>query len=89
MFYLGIDIAKHNHEASIIDSNGSLLCESISFTNSQKGCEKLIALLERFSVCTDNCIIGMEATSHYWRSVYSYLFELGFELKVINSTVPI
>ena len=84
MFYIGIDIAKHNHEASIIDSNGSLLCESISFTNSQKGCEKLIALLERFSVTADNCIIGMEATGHYWLSVYSYLFELGFDLKVIN-----
>ena len=46
MFYIGIDIAKHNHEASIIDSNGSLLCESISFSNSQKGCEKLLALLK-------------------------------------------
>ena len=84
MFYIGIDIAKHNHEASIIDSNGSLLCESISFSNSQKGCKKLIALLERFSIDADNCIIGMEATGHYWLSVYSYLFELGFNLKVIN-----
>lgn len=84
LFYVGIDIAKHNHEASIIDSNGLLLCESISFTNSQKGCEKLLALLERFSVKADNCIIGMEATGHYWLSVYSYLLELGFDLKVIN-----
>ena len=84
MFYIGIDIAKHNHEASIIDSNGSLLCESISFSNSQKGCKKLIALLERFSIDADNCIIGIEATGHYWLSVYSYLFELGFNLKVIN-----
>ena len=84
MFYIGIDIAKHNHEASIIDSDGSLLCESISFSNSQKGCEKLIALLERFSVNPDNCIVGMEATGHYWLSIYSYLFELGFDLKVIN-----
>lgn len=84
MFYIGIDIAKRNHEASIIDSHGSLLCESISFSNSQKGCEKLIALLERFSVDTDNCIIGMEATGHYRLSVYSYLSELAFDLKVIN-----
>ena len=84
MFYIGIDIAKHKHEASIIDSDGSLLCESISFSNSQKGCEKLIALLERFSVDPDNCIVGMEATGHYWLSIYSYLFELGFDLKVIN-----
>ena len=72
MFYIGIDIAKHNHEASIIDSDGSLLCESISFSNSQKGCEKLIALLERFSVDPDNCIVGMEATGHYWLSIDVY-----------------
>lgn len=84
LFYVGIDIAKHNHEASIIDSDGSLLCESISFTNSQKGCQKLLALLERFSVNTDDCVIGMEATGHYWLSIYSYLLELGFDLKVIN-----
>jgi hypothetical protein len=45
MFYVGIDIAKHNHEASIIDADGKLLCESISFTNIQKGCKKLVALL--------------------------------------------
>lgn len=84
MFYVGIDIAKHNHEASIINSDGMLLCESISFTNSQKGCEKVIAMLERFSATKDNSVIGMEATGHYWLSVYSYLLELGYDLKVIN-----
>lgn len=26
----------------------------------------------------------MEATSHYWPSVYGYLLEHGFEVKVIN-----
>ena len=80
MFYIGIDIAKHKHEASIIDSDGKLLCESISFSNTQKCCEKL----QKFTVTADNCIIGMEATSHYWLSVYSYLLELGYNLKVIN-----
>lgn len=84
MFYVGIDIAKHNHEASIIDADGTLLSESISFTNTQKGCKKLIAMLERFSVTPKDCIIGMEATGHYWLSVYSFLFELGYDLKVIN-----
>ena len=29
MFYIGIDIAKHKHEASIIDSSGKFLCESM------------------------------------------------------------
>jgi transposase len=84
MFYVGIDIAKHNHEASIINEKGELLSESISFSNSQKGCEKLIKLMERFAAAKENTIIGMEATGHYWLSVYSYLLELGFDLKVIN-----
>ena len=84
MFYVGIDIAKHNHEASIIDHSGKLLCDSISFSNTQKGCEKLIALLQRFSAVPDNTIIGMEATGHYWLSVYSFLIDFGFDLKVIN-----
>ncbi len=84
MFYIGIDIAKHKHEASIINSDGELLCESISFSNTQKGCEKLLALMQKFTVTADNCIIGMEATGHYWLSVYSYLLELGYSLKVIN-----
>lgn len=84
MFYMGIDIAKHKHEASIIDSDGKLLCESISFSNTQKGCEKLLALMQKFTVTADNCIIGMEATGHYWLSVYCYLLEHGYNLNVIN-----
>lgn len=65
MFYVGIDIAKHNHEASIVDSDGKLLSQSISFSNTKKGCEKLIELLEKSNADVDNCIIGMEATGHY------------------------
>lgn len=84
MFYVGIDIAKHNHEASIVDSDGKLLSQSISFSNTKKGCEKLIELLEKSNAGVGNCVIGMEATGHYWLSVYSYLFEYGYELKVIN-----
>ncbi len=84
MFYIGIDIAKHNHEASIINEKGELLSESISFSNSQKGCEKLLKLIECFDATIENTVIGMEATGHYWLSVYSYLLELDYDLKVIN-----
>lgn len=84
MFYVGIDIAKRNHEASIIDSNGKLLSKSISFSNSQAGCNKLLALLKKFDVNTSNVIIGMEATGHYWVSLYSYLIDLEFTVHVIN-----
>ena len=84
MFYCGIDIAKHNHEASIIDAEGKALLDSISFANTKAGCEKLLALLERLNITKADVIIGMEATGHYWLSTYEYLTERKFEVRVIN-----
>lgn len=84
MFYCGIDIAKYKHEATVIDETGTALLDSISFANSKEGCEKLLALFERLGVSNDGLLIGMEATDHYWLSVYGYLLEQGFEIKVIN-----
>ena len=84
MFYVGIDIAKKNHEASIIDSNGKLLDKSISFSNSQAGSSKLISLLEKYNISTSNVVIGMEATGHYWLSLYSHLLDLEYTVYVIN-----
>ena len=84
MFYCGIDIAKYKHEATVIDEAGTALLDSISFSNNKEGCEKLLALFERLGVSNDGLLIGMEATGHYWLSVYGYLLEQGFEIKVIN-----
>lgn len=84
MFFVGIDIAKKNHEASIIDSNGKLLDKSISFSNSQAGSSKLISLLEKYNIDTSNVVIGMEATGHYWLSLYSHLLDLEYTVYVIN-----
>ena len=84
MFYCGIDIAKYKHEATVIDEAGTALLDSISFANSKEGCEKLLALFERLGVSNDGLLVGMEATGHYWLSVYGYLLEQDFEIKVIN-----
>ena len=84
MFYIGIDIAKKNHEASIIDSSGKSLSKSIFFPNSTKGIEKFNNFIAEFGVTTNNCIIGMEATGHYWISLFSYIVDLGFTCYVIN-----
>lgn len=84
MFYVGIDIAKKNHEASIIDFSGKPLSKSISFSNTVKGLDKFKDFLNSFNLNTNNCIIGMEATGHYWLSLYSFLLNLGFQCVVIN-----
>lgn len=84
MFYCGIDIAKYKHEVSVIDMNGKALIDSISFSNDKQGCEKVLAIFEKFEVSTDDVVIGMEATGHYWLSVYTFFLELGYNVKVIN-----
>jgi transposase len=84
VFYCGIDIAKNKHEASIIDQNGKELTKSISFSNSQTGLEKLLLLFEKLEISKENVVIGMEATGHYWLSVYAFLIENDFSAKVIN-----
>ena len=84
MFYAGIDIAKNKHEATVIDSAGKSLLDSLSFSNSREGCEKLLELFQRLGVVREDVLVGMEATGHYWLSVYSYLVDLGYDVKVIN-----
>ena len=84
MFYCGIDIAKHKHEASIIDSNGKALLDSISFANSQEGCQKVVSQIQKLNISIDSLVVGMEATGHYWLSAYEYFSNLGYDVKVIN-----
>lgn len=84
MFYCGIDIAKHKHEASVINADGKALADSISFSNNKQGCEKVLDVFDKFEISSDEIIVGMEATGHYWLSVYAFFLELGFDVKVIN-----
>ena len=37
MIYLGIDIAKLNHSASVVSSDGEILIEPFKFTNDYDG----------------------------------------------------
>jgi predicted NBD/HSP70 family sugar kinase len=77
VYYVGIDIAKRNHEASLIDADGKLLSNSISFSNSKEGCDKLLAMFEKFCVNNENAVIEMDVkrrlkVSHYRRPKVSH-----------------
>lgn len=84
MLYLGIDIAKNNHVASLIDENAKPLFKAFSFSNTVDGANSLLNKLSAFVSTTDDVEIGMEATGHYWLSVYSFLIENGYVVHVIN-----
>lgn len=64
--------------------SGKALLDSISFSNTKEGCERLLELFGRLGISKDEVLIGMEATGHYWLSVHAFLQEQGYDVKVIN-----
>jgi transposase len=84
MNYLGIDIGKNNHVASMIGENGKSVFRAFSFSNTTEGGESLLAKLASCSVQYDELEIGIESTGHYWLPVYSYLYDKGYKIHVIN-----
>ncbi|AGX44615.1 IS110 family transposase [Clostridium saccharobutylicum] len=83
MYIVGIDIGKNNHEATIIDNTGTIIGKSLKFTNSHSGANKLITYISK-NIGSSEVIFGLEATGHYWLSLYSFLLEKGYSINVIN-----
>lgn len=81
MFYLGIDIGKNTHVASLMDNDAKVIFKAFSFSNTLDSAESLLQKIEPYR---DNIEIGMEATGHYWLSLYSFLIENGFTVHVVN-----
>lgn len=84
MFYVGIDIAKRNHEVAVISDSSEVIIAPFSFANSNQGCQKLLATFTKAGITKDNSSVAMEATGHYWFAVYFFLADLGFNVTVFN-----
>ena len=63
---IGVDIAKHVHYASTIDkSTGMIIKSGIQIHNNKNGFETFFNLIKKWQ--TNDVIIGMEPTGHYWK----------------------
>ena len=82
MIYVGIDIAKLNHFASALSSDGEVLIQPFKFKNDGDGFSLLVSRLEFFE--PDSIIIGLESTAHYGDNLVRYLVAEGFHVCVIN-----
>ena len=83
MYYIGIDIGKNYHEASIVDSSGTQIGKSFRFSSNHKGADRLLSHIANL-IPDNDFVFGMEATGHYWYTIYSFLMEHGFTVYVIN-----
>ena len=82
MIYVGIDIAKLNHFASALSSDGEVLIEPFKFTNDSDGFFMLLPKLSSFD--KDSIIIGLESTAHYDNNLLMFLVPKGYKVVVIN-----
>ena len=82
MIYVGIDIAKLNHFASALSSDGEILIQPFKFTNDGDGFQLLLSKLESFE--KDSIIIGLESTAHYGDNLVRYLVACNYQVCVIN-----
>ena len=83
MIYVGIDIAKTNHYASIVDySTGEVIEKPFLVTNNKQGFDLLYSKLRNFD--KDNILIGLESTAHYGNNLIFYFHEKQFKLGIIN-----
>ena len=84
MFIVGIDIAKHTHQASVMNTDGSLVGKSIKIPNTSVGFDSFISKLKEIDRDISHFEFGMEATDHYWLNIYTHLADLGCIVHVIN-----
>ena len=82
MIYVGIDIAKLNHFAAAISSDGEILIEPFKFTNDYDGFYLLLSKLTPLD--QNSIIIGLESTAHYGDNLVRFLISKDFRVCVLN-----
>ena len=85
MLFVGIDVAKDKHDCFIISSEGEVLANVFTITNSKEGFEHL---LQTINTCTgiggSKIKVGLEATGHYSYNLLGFLLDNGLTTYVIN-----
>lgn len=79
MYYIGFDIAKENHYASIADSNGEIIQEAFLVKNNF-----FMDKLQEKNINISDCLVGMESTGHYGENLIQFLHNKGFNIGIIN-----
>jgi transposase len=79
--YLGIDVAKRQHKAMLLDAAGATVLKPFPVNNDRAGID---ALLQRLAQVNEPLEIGLEATGHYWLALYDQLTQAGYQVHVLN-----
>lgn len=86
MIYVGIDVAKSKHDCFITNSDGEVLINALTITNSMAGFQQLYELILSFepNPSSLNMRIGLEATGHYSNNLIDFLLAKNLNPVVLN-----
>lgn len=79
--YVGIDVAKRAHTGVGLDEHGEVIHPSFTISNDQPGIQ---TLLDWLASTTDDVVVGLESTGHYWLALYDQLTQAGYVVYVLN-----
>jgi transposase len=80
MRYIAIDIGAEHHVVAAVDEDEQILLRPLRFAEDADGYRRL---RESLGV-TEDALVGMEATGHYWQNLFAYLVAEGFRVVLIN-----
>ena len=84
MICVGIDVAKDKHDCFILNSEGEVLADVFTISNSMDGFGKLLERIQGCSSTQDKIKVGLEATGHYSYNILGFLLDNGLLTYVLN-----
>lgn len=84
---IGIDPAKHKHQAAILDPHGVQLGHSFAFDASCEGYTTTLwkKVTKILSTCNPECVIfAVETSCNLWQTIAFYLHEQGYSVLLVS-----
>jgi len=80
MRFVGIDVASETHTVAAVRGDGEAVLKPSSFAEDAEGYERLFEKLGS----SEDTLVAMEATGHYWKNLFAALVARGFAVALLN-----
>ena len=84
MVFVGIDAAKDKHDCFITNSEGKVLYDVFTISNTLDGFSELFSKIQSADSDLSKTKVGLEATGHYSYNLLGFLLDKGLATYVLN-----
>jgi len=83
---VGIDPARKNHQAAIIDSDGISMCKPFRFKPDYHGFNKLFEELSilQVKINPNNCVFAIERSCNLWQTLAYFVYQAGYRVVLVS-----